>query len=45
MWVQWTSIDASRLKKHPINFWKFNFLIKGLKALFSIKGKLNKEKP
>jgi hypothetical protein len=45
MWVQWTSIDASRLKKHFFNFWEFNRLIKSLKALLIIKGKLNKENP
>jgi hypothetical protein len=40
MWVPWTRIGASRLKKHS-----FNFLIKSLKAHLLLKGILNKEKP
>jgi hypothetical protein len=45
MWVQWTSIGASVLKKHFFNFWQINFLIKSLKALLNIKEQLNKKNP
>jgi hypothetical protein len=43
MWVQWTGIGASVLKKHFFNFWQVNFLIKSLKALLNIKEQLNKK--